>query len=224
MITEVTLWDVGERASGPVDSVQARELRDRTEVPVTMPDRYAILDRNCRDQTIRSRSHSQSSPPSEAIDGRRFEKQTEWKGIAQNRNCQKCGAELLALHPGAQSLKHLLNDRAASDKPHEILFSNPAAPPPGGQQFDPNRRVYEDHRPRRGRPECRGRSSLISDSFPSQIPDPKNCGRLWIFRSRTTSSRAVFTAAEYVFAPRILVARVSSSSSSTRFVRFMCIV
>src|SRR5271165_6076580 len=89
----------------------------------------------------------------------------------------------------------------------------------GRQEFDPNRRVDENHFRRC----CRGLSSRILDRSAAQIPDPKNCGMFWILRTRITSLSAVFTAAEYVFAASTWVAWASSCSSNTRFVRFMCL-
>src|SRR5579871_6758047 len=69
-----------------------------------------------------------------------------------------------------------------------------------GSKFDPDGSVDQNHL-RRFR--FTGTSARISRRSPSQIPDPKKRGMLWIFRMRITSPSAVLTAAEYVRADRI---------------------
>ena len=102
---------------------------------------------------------------------------------------------------------------AISSKSTAVSIGSPFLP----EDLDPYRRIDEDHRFR-----ARGASSRIAASSPSQSPDPARSRIRRAFARRTKSRSAMFTVPEYVFPPESLVASLRSSSSSTRFVRFMC--
>jgi hypothetical protein len=184
-----------------------------------MADRHATLDRDRRNEAINGRSDGHPAPSALPINLRSGKVQTQGRRIGQNWERQESLAKLGALRNGPKPLQNLLHHRPTGHKTNDVLLPDGAKPP--AQEFYPYRRIYQDHLDRRVR---RGRSSRISLKSPFQIFEPKNAGRLWIFLRRITSASAIFTADEYVFADRILVASWRSSSSSTRFVRFMCIV
>ena len=157
-------------------------------------------------------------PPAFPVDFRRGNEQAEWDRIAKDWNREECRSKRVALRPGPQPLQNLLHNRPAGREAKKIFLPD-ATSWLRRQEFNPYGSVNQNRLGRRRR----GRSSRIWARSPFQRPDPKKCGMLWIFRTRITSSRAVFTAAEYVLAAKTSVACMSRRSSSTRFVRHMCI-
>lgn len=198
---------------------QSRIPCDRAKVAAPVPDGYPVIDCDCGDQAIHRGPDRDAPPFALPIDFRGGNEQPERDWIAKDWNREECRAKGVTPQPRLESLEDLLNNRGAGREAKEVLLSDGAAWL-RRQKFNPYGRVNQDH-VRRRLLGCW--SSRILDKSPSQIPDPRNCGILWMFRIRITSSSAVFTAAEYVFAANTLVAWRSRCSSNTRFVRFMCI-
>ena len=189
-----------------------------------MPDWNAILNGNRRDEAIHGRPDGQPSSSALAIDVRRREKQRERNGIAQNRYRQERVAKGVACRAGPQALQDLLNHGTACHEIGQVVLAQRSSSP-ASEEFNPHGSVDQDHLDCRARrAPRRGRSWRMIARSPLQMPVPKNCGMVWILFKRMTSPRAVLTAAEYVLAPKTLVACSSNCSSNTRFVRRIHIV
>ena len=129
-------WEAAAVAQG-LNRFQSCVARDGGEIAVPVPDRNAILNRNCRDEAIHGRPDGQTSSSALAIDIGCRKKQRERDGIAQNRYCQKRLAKGVAFRAGPQALQDLLNHRTArhEDQAGRPLAGKPLACLPGVQSI-----------------------------------------------------------------------------------------
>jgi hypothetical protein len=122
-----------------------------------------------------------------AVDFRRGDEQFQGDRITNHRQRQKSIAKGVADRARLQTFESFLNNWATNHEVRQILLSQAGT---AGQQIDPDRGVNEDYlastREERAlgsdrRDFRRGRSSRIAGRSASQIPLPKNHGRVWIF-------------------------------------------
>src|SRR6202040_3929810 len=96
------------------DGAEPGVARNRREIAVAVPHRDVVVDRDCRDKTVHSRSDRIAAPAAASIDGSAFEQQGEWERVTETWNPKQALTEKAQQVLIREALRYFLNHWSAN--------------------------------------------------------------------------------------------------------------